>query len=141
MPQVSQMLPSTYLKKEDVTQPVIVTVDHLEEKNVAPNGQPEEMKWTIFFREFEKGMVLNSTNINALAQACASTDSDDWTGREVVLFMDPSVSYAGKVTGGLRIRPNETRQPVRPRPVTRKPIESQGHADEDIPASAYGNDR
>ena len=113
MPQISQMLPSTYIKKEDVPQPVIVTVRGVEEKNVAPTGQPDEFKWIVYFSEFEKGLVLNSTNINSLSQACHSTDTDDWNGKEVVLYTDPTVAYAGKVIGGLRIRAHETRAPVR----------------------------
>lgn len=132
---VSQMLPSTYLKKEDVEQPVIVTIGHIEEKNVAGKDQPEELKWIIFFNEFDKGLVLNSTNINALSQACRSTETDDWAGKEVVLFVDPTVAYAGKVIGGLRIRENRTATPVRP-PARNAPAPAAGHpAFADIPAS------
>lgn len=110
---VSQMLPSTYLKKEDVESPLIVTIARLEEVNVAPQGQPEERKWVIFFNEFEKGMVLNSTNIHLIVQATNAGDTDDWIGKEIVLYVDHSVQYAGKVIGGLRVRPME-REPARP---------------------------
>lgn len=137
---VSQMLPSTYLKKDDVTDPLIVTIDHLEEANVAPQGQPEERKWVVFFAEFDKGMVLNSTNIHLIVQATGAGDTDDWPGKEVVIYNDPTVSYAGKITGGLRIRPTEkpaarpvaARRPL-PQAATASPRTPPAWVDEEVP--------
>jgi hypothetical protein len=121
---VSQMLPSTYLKKDDIENPVIVTIDHLEETNVAAMGQPEEKKWVIFFSEYDKGMVLNSTNIHSIVASTGCGDTDDWPGKEVVLYNDPTVSYAGKVTGGLRIRAKQ-QAPVRPAARTGSPLRAR----------------
>ena len=83
---------------------MIVTVSRVEHKNVAREDEPVEQKWIVYFSEYEKGMVLNTTNINGLAKACGSDDTDDWTGKEVVVYVDPSVGYGGKTTGGLRIK-------------------------------------
>jgi hypothetical protein len=135
------MLPSTYLKKEDVESPLIVTIARLDEVNVAPQGQPEERKWVIYFSEFDKGMVLNSTNIHAIVQATGCGDTDDWPGKEIVLFVDHTVQYAGKTIGGLRVRPMDApparpatpRRPL-PRAATSSPRnDSQAFADEEIP--------
>jgi hypothetical protein len=49
-------------------------------------------------------MVLNSTNIKRLAKACNSDDTDEWIGKQVTLYVDPDVEFAGNVVGGLRIR-------------------------------------
>jgi hypothetical protein len=105
MAKVNEMLPSSYLKQSDFDENgLIVTVSGIENKNIAKEDQEPEHKWIVYFKEFEKGMVLNSTNIQALARACDSDDTDDWAGHEVVVYVDPSVGYAGKVTGGLRIK-------------------------------------
>ena len=137
---VSQLIASKYLKKDDIEHPVIVTIDRLEEHDVSGKDDPEEKKWVIFFREYDQGMVLNTTNIHLLVAATNAGDTDDWPGKEVILYNDPTVSYAGKVTGGLRIRPKE-QAPVRP---AAKRAEFAGKpksdpipawATEDVPAS------
>lgn len=105
MAKISEMLPSSYLKQSDFDENgFIVTVKNIEHKNVARDDEPEENKWIVYFSEYEKGMVLNSTNIQALGKACGSDDTDDWTGKEVIVYVDPNVGYGGKTTGGLRIK-------------------------------------
>jgi hypothetical protein len=118
MAKVSDMLPSSYLKQSDFDENgLIVTISGIENKNIAKEDQEPEHKWIVYFKEFEKGMVLNSTNIQALARACDSEDTDDWAGHEVVVYVDPSVGYAGKVTGGLRIKKfSQPQAPARGRP-------------------------
>lgn len=112
---ISEMIPSAYLKQSDFDENgIIVTVSHLEEKNVARADDAPEHKWVVFFKEYpEKGMVMNSTNINLMAKACESEDTDDWTGKEVVVYVDPNVGFGGKTTGGLRIK--KYTQPAPPR--------------------------
>lgn len=105
MAKISEMLPSSYLKQTDFDEAgFIVTVATISQKNVARDDEAPEMKWIVYFQEFEKGMVLNSTNIQALAKACGSDDTDDWAGKQVVVYVDPNVGYGGKTTGGLRIK-------------------------------------
>lgn len=105
MAKISEMLPSSYLKQTDFDESgAIVSVASVAQKNVAREDEPLEMKWLVHFNEFEKAMVLNTTNINALAKACGSDDTDDWAGKEVIVYVDPTIAYGGKIVGGLRIR-------------------------------------
>ena len=97
------MIESKYLKQSDIDGEVIVTIQKIEQGNVAMEDQPEELKWMIKFKEFKKPMVLNSTNIQLLEKACGE-ETDDWAGQEVILYVDPNVSFAGKLTGGLRLK-------------------------------------
>ena len=124
MAKISEMLPSSYLKQSDFDENgLIVTVARVDNKNVAKEDEPPEHKWIVYFNEYEKGMVLNSTNIQALAKACNSDDTDDWAGKEVVVYVDPTVGYGGKVTGGLRIkRYAQPQAPVRSQP---KPAQTE----------------
>jgi hypothetical protein len=62
------------------------------------------LKWCIAFPELEKPMVLNSTNGQIIAQITKSEDTDHWTGQKIVLYDDPTVSFGGKLTGGIRVR-------------------------------------
>jgi len=107
---MSDMLPSNYLKQSDFDEPLIVTVAGLEQKNLARDDDTPEMRWVAYFKEFDKPLVLNSTNIQLMAKACKSEDTDEWIGKEVVIFTDPNVSFAGKVTGGIRIREHRKAQ-------------------------------
>ncbi len=58
----------------------------------------------IHFKEFEKGMVLNKTNLKRIAFVTGSDETDDWGGKQVVLYTDPDVEFGGDIVGGLRIR-------------------------------------
>ncbi len=104
MAKVSDMVDSKYLKQADVPDPVIVTVKAVRRINIAKDGDPEELKWAVMYSEFNKPMLLNSTNIKLLEKACGSDDTDDWKGKEVIVYTDDSVSFGGQVVGGLRIR-------------------------------------
>lgn len=134
MAKIGEMIESKYLKQSDVDADVVVTVQKVGKANVAPKGEEPEYKWLIRFNEFEKPMVLNSTNIKRLAKACASDDTEGWIGKQVVLYVDPDVEFAGNVVGGLRIKAH------RPSPTTGTkqvmPQQTGGHFDDmadDIP--------
>lgn len=113
MAKVGEMIESKYLKQSDVDGEIPVTVVKVGRVNIAKEGEEPEFKWLIRFQEFPKPMVLNSTNIKRLARACGD-DTDMWTGKQVILYVDPDVEFAGNVVGGLRIRGiQKAPQPVR----------------------------
>ena len=105
MPDISQMQKSSFLRKEDCGENgILLTTKEVAQENVAREGAPEEMKWCAFFNECEKPLVLNGTNLQLMVQITGQRNSDNWPGFKVVLYNDPSVSYGGKLTGGIRIR-------------------------------------
>lgn len=101
---IEEMLPSKFLKQNDVDGEVVVTVNALKKTNVALPDAPAEFKFVIQFGEFDKPMVLNATNVKRLFKALGG-DTDDWIGGRMILFVDDNVEYAGNVTGGLRLKP------------------------------------
>jgi len=130
MPRVNDMIESKYLKQSDAPDPVIVTVTKIGRVNIAKEGDPPEEKWAIRFREFNKPMLLNSTNIKLLEKACGSDNTDDWIGKEVILFNDENVTFGGQVVGGLRIRKQQA-EPTRR--VVHDDGKSLSNMDDDIP--------
>lgn len=104
MPNISEIKKSSFLKKEDCGGGILVTIKEVVEENVAKEGAPEEMKWCVFFNECEKPLVLNSTNAQLIAAITGEQNTDNWTGHRVVLYNDPSISFQGKITGGIRVR-------------------------------------
>lgn len=115
MPKVSEMIVSKFLRKEDFDEDQVCTIKdvHLEDMQ----GDKGEQRWVLYFRERDKGMVLNVTTIRVLEQAFGD-DSDEWTGNKVKVYVDPNVSFQGKVVGGLRLMPPKkgAKVPAKPAP-------------------------
>jgi hypothetical protein len=84
MTDVSDLFPSKYLKASDATPPVTVTITRLSKEKMKNKEGVESEKNVIFFSELEKGMVLNITNANTLANLFGS-DTDTWIGEHVIL--------------------------------------------------------
>lgn len=123
MPKISEMRESKFLKKEDVGRGVLATIAGCDQMNVAMEGAGQELKWCLHFKELEKPLVLNSTNIQLCANICASEDTDYWVGKRIVLYTDPNVSYGGKLVGGIRVRaPKPSAAPPPPPPVATEEI-------------------
>ena len=120
MPRIHEMIESKFMKKEDAAEGILVTIVGVEKRDVGTESEPEQ-KWVLLTQE-QKPLVLNSTNLALLEKALGSDDSDDWTGKQVVLFNDENVSFGGKLTGGIRVDVNRTKrhaakQPGKPAPM------------------------
>lgn len=130
MAKVHEMIESKFLKKEDVGDGVLATINLVDQQNVAMQGAGQEFKWCLHFAEVDKPLVLNSTNIQLCKMICGSDDTDDWIGRKVVLYTDPNVSYGGKLIGGIRIRAPR-QQAAQPKPAA--PRQTFDDIKDDIP--------
>lgn len=115
MPRVSEMIVSKFLKKDDFDDDRICTIKSVKLEDMP--GDAGEQKWVLYFREEQKGLVMNMTTIRVLEQAFGD-DTDHWTGNRVMVYVDPSVSFAGRIVGGLRIRTPKkgVQQPTPPPP-------------------------
>ena len=135
MPNINTLMGGKYLKKEDVPEPALVTVSRVTVENVAREDEPPERKAVMHFHEYDRGLVMNSTNLQLAAKALNSDDTDDWAGGKLVIYTDDNVSFGGRVVGGLRLRAPKQRQ--QPAQQTRKIVaEDDGTVagmDEDIP--------
>lgn len=138
MPNINTLKESRFLKKEDFPQPALLTIRSCEMVNVGQEGK-DEQKLAISFMEMEKPLICNSTNAQIMAQFIGSEETDDWLGHKVVLFHDPTISYAGKMIGGIRARAPRAAAPAaplaRPAPARMPPaqIAAMPAPDEDVP--------
>jgi hypothetical protein len=106
------------------------TVDRVVQMNVAQEGADPEMKWCMTFIEIDKPLVLNTTNIQLAEKICGSDDTDHWRGKRVVLYVDPNVSFQGKLVGGIRLRaPKPSAVPHRSAPPVLTPEETMASGD------------
>ena len=101
---INDLTVSKYLKKEDVMPPVIVTISGLTQENLAKENEAPEFKHILQFSENIKPMVLNITNGKLIAMVLQSDETDNWIGKKITLWNDPTVSFGEKMTGGIRVQ-------------------------------------
>lgn len=106
MASINDLKTSKFLKREDVGEGALVTISGLTKENVAKEGAEPEYKWTLHLQEFDKPLVLNSTNGQIIAKITGFEDDieEKWVGAKIVLYDDPNVSFGGKLVGGIRVR-------------------------------------
>jgi hypothetical protein len=102
MTKVNEMINSKFLRKEDIDDEIIVTINGCTLEDMP--GDDNERRWVLHFKELPKAMTLNTTTIRVLEKAFGG-DSDDWKNQRVELYVDPNVAFRGQVVGGLRLRP------------------------------------
>lgn len=100
---LNEMLPSKFLKQEDVPDEVVVTVQALKKENMARDDEEPRYKWTVKFAEYDKPMALNSTNLKRMFKSLGD-DTTEWKGGKLKLYADPDVEFKGEIVGGLRVR-------------------------------------
>ena len=112
MSSINDIRSSKFLKKEDVGAGSLVTIRSIGKQNVAMDGAEEDIKFILHFDEFEKPLVLNSTNAQVIAKISSADDDIEnaWVGVKIVLYNDPNVSFGGKITGGIRVRSPKTKK-------------------------------
>lgn len=109
MPDISIMKNSKFLAQGDCKDhPILLTMTSVQQENVAKEGAEAENKWTLCFEECEKPLVLNRINMELIAQITGSTNTDNWRGKKIVLYSDPTIQFGGKLVGGLRVRAPKT---------------------------------
>lgn len=110
---VSDLKQSKYLTKNDCGKGILVTIADVKQENLALTGQPIQLKWCMYFQEDVKPLVLNATKGQILQVIFGSDNSDDWLGKKIVAFHDPTITNRGQVVGGIGIRAPRN-QPVQP---------------------------
>jgi hypothetical protein len=118
---LNELKQSKFLKKEDCDPPITVTIDGIKQENVGMESEPEKLRYVLYFREVEKGLVLNVENGEMLAELFPKShldqeDSDPWIGRRIVLWNNPTIKFGPKRVGGIRIRGVSGNPAPEPRP-------------------------
>ena len=130
---ISKVFPSKYAKFSDLgDQDRTVRIRDCIQEDLG-QGNEKERKPVVYFEGHIKGVVLNKTNAGVISKAYGD-DTETWKGRDIVLFVDPNVTFQGKTTPAIRVRiPKAAPQPVMtpaPQPV---PATNPADFDEEIP--------
>jgi len=127
MTSINDLMPSKYLKKENVMPDVMVTISSVGPENIAKDNEKPDLKAIMFFNEFTQGLIINKTNKELLILELGTDQIESWIGKQITLGNDPSVSVGGKLTGGIRVRLSQTNHQAPP----------QEHAVNPSTAAAY----
>jgi len=113
---ISKFSQSKYLKQTDLADvdEITVTIASIDSVNVAKQGEEVRERAVVSFREDYKPMVFNKTNLVRCAKIFASTDTDDWIGKKIRIYVDEDVSMGGEIVGGLRVKPVPKKVPQAP---------------------------
>lgn len=93
----SKYLTYADLRGRDVT----VTIDRVEMVSM-PDGQ---RKPAVFFQNKDRGLVLNKTNFNTIAEATGIDDSDNWSGKQITIYPSET-EFQGRMVDCIRVRRN-----------------------------------
>lgn len=95
---------SNFLKKETFEdgEELTLTMAGYAKENVGTDDEPDQ-KWTLHFDEIEEKLPLNKTRGTAIAEKYGY-EMDHWIGKQIVVYVDPTVQFGGKRVGGLAVR-------------------------------------
>jgi hypothetical protein len=125
---VNQAFPSKYLKADgDLPEEgnLILTMDRVELEDVG-SADKTEIKPVLYFRDHEKGLVVNKTNGSTIA-GLYGPETDDWGGKKIALFSQ-EVDFQGRQVLAIRVRMKKP-QTAAPAPAPAPKVEE----DEDDP--------
>ena len=98
---ISSAFPSKFLKASDL-QGKEVRVEIFDVRMEDVSGDGSEEKLVMYFKDKQKGLVLNITNRNRLVTAFGD-ETDDWLGKEILIYPEQT-QFGGRPVEGLRVR-------------------------------------
>lgn len=98
--QATQLCPSPHIEAADLNgAEKVVTIKGYDFHNV---GAEQVKKGVLFYDEFERGMVINRTNVKRII-AIHGNNADEWKGKKITLYPSET-DYAGKTVPCIRVR-------------------------------------
>ena len=97
---MTQFVTGNYLGKDDIdVTGQDITITEIKIEQVKDEPRPVLISLTSGLKPW----ILNKTNINILS-ALFGTESTAWHGKTINIYNDPTITFGGQVTGGLRVR-------------------------------------
>ena len=99
---IESAFPSKFLKAVDLNEgPLDMTIRSVEYE---PVGRERLMKPVVYFKDEEKGFILNKTNAKEIVKITGSKDTHSWIDQVISLFAT-SVEFGGDTVEAIRVRP------------------------------------
>lgn len=111
---MNDVLSSKWMAKEDVpVHGVDLIMRTVSQESI---GDDMEEKFALHFHGSYKPLLLNRTNTRII-MSLYGPKTDAWINQPICVYNDPTISYAGRLTGGVRLRmPQQVGHGARPAP-------------------------
>lgn len=110
---INNAFPSTYLKAADLQgKSVNIAIERVQFEELGG-----EHKLIVYFIGSDRGLVLNKTNANIIAEM-HGPETDDWHGKKITLY-PARVEFQGKIVDAIRVK---LAQADRPAAVSQAPL-------------------
>ena len=130
---LNEMFPSKYISADDLEgEDRVVSISKISIERMKTKEGGEEEKPVIWFRNVDKGMVLNRTNADRIT-AQHGDETDNWVGKQVTLTTE-SVTAFGETKWAVRVKA------VPPKPTGAAKSAFAKPAAAATPAGAFGGD-
>ena len=126
------VFPSKFLKAADLNgQPVELAIREARMETLKTPDGAEQEKCVLYFAKAKKGLVLNLTNWDTVADL-AGADSKEWPGQRIELY-PTKTEMRGKSVDCIRIRQPEQATLPPPKPKAPPPAALRDDMDDEIP--------
>lgn len=104
------------LKADDVKEDMLVTVEAVYETDVFDKDRDaEKALLAVKFAEVDSEVACGPTQVRQLVDAFRSTESDNWVGKKIIMWNDPSVTFNNRKVGGIRFKSASESELSKPR--------------------------
>jgi len=93
------LCPSPHISAEELEGDTVVTIKRCSFEEV---GTEQVDKAVVHFDEFDRGFVLNKTNVGRII-ALHGNQTEDWKGKQITLYASET-DFNGKVVPCIRVR-------------------------------------
>jgi hypothetical protein len=106
---IGDAFPSRYLKASDIpldqdgnSTTLVLTIKDVRVETLG-QGPDADQKPVLYFRETDKGLVVNKTNAKTLTELFKTDDTDEWIGKRVGLFV-MEVQFQSDLVPSIRVK-------------------------------------
>jgi ribosomal protein L34E len=85
-------------------QEITVTIASVTTAEVIGDGGKKSTKPIMKFVEPVKPLITNTVNFKRITKLLGSRYIEDWIGKQVILYGDPTVTFGKEVVGGVRVK-------------------------------------
>lgn len=104
--------PSKYLKAGDISEtPQSFTIASADIEEVGREKQP---RLVLYFQDEPKGFVCNKTNLNTIAKALGTKETDEWIGKAIKLY-STEVNFGDEMVEAIRVSLKPGKAKARPK--------------------------
>jgi hypothetical protein len=124
MPNINDIFPSKFLKSHELQgKTPTVTIERVGVEQVRSRTKVDT-KAVLYFRGKVKGMLLNKTNAQSVAQIAKSPQTEAWTGVAITLY-ETTAKFGEDVHAVIRIKaPVPVQKGVNPQPSRSQRLQS-----------------